>query len=383
MHEADWFDRSASFAACRAKHDHSSKRRKARQAPLVRLGSAEHFQDDVDPFFDFGANTRRKIVLPIIDDEIRAKGPHEIGLLGRSDGTCYERSAHTFCELHRERTDASRGRMHEDFFAALQSTGQRQDVVRRETLDGKSCGILEGQTVWNGENAASIGNHAFGISRCSKGDDTIARAQVRDAIANGGDDAGRFHARNGGELGLNEVLPPREHRIGVIQAHGADVDEDLAWFELRLGGVFDVEDFGSAERMEADGAHDRRHYALGCRNVASASYLETSKLGAIYVPYCTCRCAIVPFVRDPEDLRKFARQDWALAKRTKEDYWLAFKKRFGAAGAMSMVDELRNQILAQKKGWPSEEERREDYATHLRVIDALERVSRRRRAASG
>lgn len=85
------------------------------------------------------------------------------------------------------------------------------------------------------------------------------------------------------------------------------------------------------------------------------------------------------FVRDPDDLRKFARQDWTIAKRSKEAYWVWFHKRFGAAGALWMVDELRRQVIAQKPNWPSEEERREDYETHMRVIDALERVSRRRR----
>ncbi|WP_437576780.1 hypothetical protein [Sorangium sp. So ce887] len=50
----------------------------------------------------------------------------------------------------------------------------------------------------------------------------------------------------------------------------------------------------------------------------------------------------------------------------------------GALAEIRIANELRKQVLAQKPGWPSEEERREDLATHLRVLEALDRVAPRR-----
>jgi hypothetical protein len=88
-------------------------------------------------------------------------------------------------------------------------------------------------------------------------------------------------------------------------------------------------------------------------------------------------------VRDPDDLRLFASFDWAAAERNKELYWRDWKRKHGPAAGIRIADELRKQVLAQKPGWPSDEERREDLATHLRVLEALARVPprRRRRAA--
>lgn len=91
-------------------------------------------------------------------------------------------------------------------------------------------------------------------------------------------------------------------------------------------------------------------------------------------------------VRDPEDLRRFADQDWAAAERSKELYWRDWKRKHGPAAGIRIADELRKQVLAQRPDWPSEEERLEDYRTHLRVIEALDRVParpRRRGRAAG
>lgn len=90
----------------------------------------------------------------------------------------------------------------------------------------------------------------------------------------------------------------------------------------------------------------------------------------------------MPSVRNADELRQFARQDWATAQRDKELYWRDWKKQHGPAAGIRIADELRKQVLAQKPAWPSDEERREDLETHLRVLEALDRVpSRRRRAA--
>jgi hypothetical protein len=89
----------------------------------------------------------------------------------------------------------------------------------------------------------------------------------------------------------------------------------------------------------------------------------------------------VPALRDPDDLRRFAAQDWAAAGRDKELYWRDWKKQHGPAAGIRIADELRKQALAQKPGWPSDQERAEDLATHLRVLEELDRIPPRRRRA--
>ena len=87
-------------------------------------------------------------------------------------------------------------------------------------------------------------------------------------------------------------------------------------------------------------------------------------------------------MRNADELRRFARQDWEAAQRDKELYWRDWKRQHGPAAGIRIADELRKQVLAQKPGWPSDEERWEDLLTHLRVIEALQRVPPRRRRAA-
>ncbi|WP_438025636.1 hypothetical protein [Sorangium sp. So ce233] len=82
-------------------------------------------------------------------------------------------------------------------------------------------------------------------------------------------------------------------------------------------------------------------------------------------------------MRNADELRRFARQGWVAAQRDKELYWRDWKRQHGPAAAIRIADELRKQVLAQKPGWPSEQERREDLATHRRVLAALDSVSPR------
>ncbi|WP_438043521.1 hypothetical protein [Sorangium sp. So ce128] len=84
-------------------------------------------------------------------------------------------------------------------------------------------------------------------------------------------------------------------------------------------------------------------------------------------------------MRDLDELRRFARQDWAAAQRDKELYWRDWKKQHGPAAGVRIADELRKQVLAQRPAWPSDGEREEDLATHLRVLEALDRLPPRRR----
>jgi hypothetical protein len=65
---------------------------------------------------------------------------------------------------------------------------------------------------------------------------------------------------------------------------------------------------------------------------------------------------------------------WAAAGRDKERYWRDHKREHGPAAGIRIADELRRQVLAVRPDWPSEREREEDLATHLRVIEVLRRV---------
>jgi hypothetical protein len=82
---------------------------------------------------------------------------------------------------------------------------------------------------------------------------------------------------------------------------------------------------------------------------------------------------------DAEALRDFIDRDWASASRDKERYFRDYKREHGPAAGLRMADELRRQVLAVRPDWPSAEERAEDLATHLRVIDVLRRAAVRPR----
>lgn len=82
---------------------------------------------------------------------------------------------------------------------------------------------------------------------------------------------------------------------------------------------------------------------------------------------------------DPESLRAFIDRDWSAIARSKERYWLDYKRTHGVAAAMRLADGLRQQVLAARPDWPSAEEREEDMATHLRVIDVIRRIPVRSR----
>jgi len=84
-------------------------------------------------------------------------------------------------------------------------------------------------------------------------------------------------------------------------------------------------------------------------------------------------------VRDVKALREFARRDWSAAARAKELYWADWKREHGPAAGIRVADELRRQVLAARPDWPSESERQEDLATHLRMIEVIRRARPRPR----
>ncbi|MEO7331216.1 MAG: hypothetical protein ABI193_21755 [Minicystis sp.] len=79
-------------------------------------------------------------------------------------------------------------------------------------------------------------------------------------------------------------------------------------------------------------------------------------------------------MRDPDAARAFVETPWASAARDKAAYWREWKRRNGPAASIQLADELRRQVIAARPDWPSEEERREDFEMHLRLIDIIRRV---------
>jgi hypothetical protein len=79
-------------------------------------------------------------------------------------------------------------------------------------------------------------------------------------------------------------------------------------------------------------------------------------------------------MRSPRTISTFIELDWAAAARDKERWWRDYKREHGPAAGVRFADELRRQVLAARPDWPSEEEREEDLATHLRVIEVLRRA---------
>ena len=75
-----------------------------------------------------------------------------------------------------------------------------------------------------------------------------------------------------------------------------------------------------------------------------------------------------------EDLIEFARRDWQSIAAMKERFWIEQKRRMTAVEALHLADDLRVAVRNWRSDWPSEEDRRLDLATHLRVSESLQRV---------
>jgi hypothetical protein len=79
-----------------------------------------------------------------------------------------------------------------------------------------------------------------------------------------------------------------------------------------------------------------------------------------------------------EDVRAYLSRDWAALAELKEQAWLEQRRRRGIPGALEIADELRRQVRGLRPAWPSDEERAEDLAVHVRVAEWLRRVRTRR-----
>lgn len=79
-------------------------------------------------------------------------------------------------------------------------------------------------------------------------------------------------------------------------------------------------------------------------------------------------------------IRDYMSREWEAARRAKDAYWSERIARLGPTEGLRIAEELRLQVLRSQPGWPSDSERQEDLAAHLKLADLLHRAGRSRRS---
>lgn len=75
-----------------------------------------------------------------------------------------------------------------------------------------------------------------------------------------------------------------------------------------------------------------------------------------------------------EDIRAFARRDWAAIADAKATFWAGRKRSMTAADVLAIAEMLRQHALQVKPGWPNADERAADLAVHVKISEALRAV---------
>jgi len=75
-----------------------------------------------------------------------------------------------------------------------------------------------------------------------------------------------------------------------------------------------------------------------------------------------------------EDIRTFAKRDWAAIADAKARFWAERKRSMTAAEALTIAEMLRRHTRQVKPGWPDADERAADMALHVRISEALRAV---------
>ena len=76
-----------------------------------------------------------------------------------------------------------------------------------------------------------------------------------------------------------------------------------------------------------------------------------------------------------DDIRGFARRDWAAVADAKARFWVDRKRAMAPGEALAISEMLRQHARALRPDWPDARERDEDRAVHERVSEALRAVS--------
>ena len=80
-------------------------------------------------------------------------------------------------------------------------------------------------------------------------------------------------------------------------------------------------------------------------------------------------------VVNSDDVRAFARRDWAAIADAKASYWAERKRTMTVDQALAVADALRIHVRVLRPEWPDPGSRDEDMAVHERVSEALRAVS--------
>jgi hypothetical protein len=78
-----------------------------------------------------------------------------------------------------------------------------------------------------------------------------------------------------------------------------------------------------------------------------------------------------------EDIVAFATRDWAAIAASKQRRWAAQKEGMTSAEALQVGDQLRYHAYSLHPDWPTDADRRDDLAMHVRVSESLRRVQSR------
>ena len=76
-----------------------------------------------------------------------------------------------------------------------------------------------------------------------------------------------------------------------------------------------------------------------------------------------------------EHIQAYLDRPWGLLERIRDVTWGNEVRTRGPARAVTLSWHLREQLRQQHPGWPSEEDRRQDLADHVRLKETLDRAS--------
>lgn len=74
------------------------------------------------------------------------------------------------------------------------------------------------------------------------------------------------------------------------------------------------------------------------------------------------------------DIRSYVSREWAAARESKDAFWAKRIDELGPTEGLRIADELRRQVIRQRPGWPTDEDRREDLLAHARLSELLRRA---------
>lgn len=82
---------------------------------------------------------------------------------------------------------------------------------------------------------------------------------------------------------------------------------------------------------------------------------------------------------DLTGIRAHVNRDWAAVRALKEKGWIERLEAGDPAEGLHVVDRLYEDAKALRPDWPTDEDRRDDYLSHVRLSELLSRAARVRR----